>query len=207
MYELINEFSENVLNSIPPKFVEQYEWLLEHIGQARTVDYQRRYRSFWAMNRPVSNPAFYDAYFEALSAPAGQAGTLGEIVRALYLIPPHPDGPRTLQFSFATKLMHTRSPHLPVYDSQIAAFYFFEAPSGSGNLDQRIKRLVDFYEFLIKEYARVLKDGLLATAIGAFRRQRAPQHFTDERIVDSLIWPFVRLRKSDDSFNSQIAYS
>ena len=207
MYELINGHFESVLNSLPRNFVEDYDWLLEQIGQARTIEYQRRYRTFWAMNRPVSNPAFYNAYFEALSAPSGQAGTLEEIVRNLHLIPPHPDGPQSLQFSFATKLMHMRNPCLPVYDSQIAAFYFFEAPSGSGNPDDGIKRLLDFYDFLKIEYARVLKESLLATSIDAFRHRRSPRRFTDERIVDSLLWAFVRLRKGDDAFNKQIAYS
>jgi hypothetical protein len=207
MYELINGHFEIVLNSLPRNFVEDYDWLLEQIGQARTSEYQRRYRTFWAMNRPVSNPSFYDAYFEALSAPSGQEGTLEEIVRNLYLIPPHPEGPQSLQFSFATKLMHMRNPHLPVYDSQIAAFYFFEATSGGGNTDDGIKRLLDFYDFLRREYVRVLNDSLLATSIEAFRRQLLPKHFTDERIVDSLLWAFVRHRKGDDVFNRQIAYS
>jgi len=39
----------------------------------------------------------------------------------------------------------------------------------------------------------VLQNNLLATAIQEFRVRLNPQHLTDEKIVDSLIWAFVGL--------------
>jgi hypothetical protein len=207
MYKLINQFSKQVVDNIGSQYVEDYNLLIQHTGQANEDDYQTRYRRFWAMNRPVSNPAFYTAYFEALNAPADIVGTLEQLILALYAIPTHRDRNQSLQFSFATKLMHMRDIHRPVYDSQVSAFYFFIKPSLNAALQERINGYVHFYNFLTNEYARILRNSLLAASIDEFRRHYDPKYFTDEKIIDSLIWSFVGLRKRDAAFNYQIAYS
>jgi hypothetical protein len=45
MYDLINQFAQTVVGTIPPEHVTDYEWLLHNVGQASTPDYQRRYRA------------------------------------------------------------------------------------------------------------------------------------------------------------------
>jgi hypothetical protein len=47
---------------------------------------------------------------------------------------------------------------------------------------------------------------LLAGSIKEFRLQLTPQHFTDEKIVDSLIWAFVKLLGKGALLKSQIVY-
>jgi hypothetical protein len=66
--------------------------------------------------------------------------------------------------------------------------------------------LVAFHGFLTQEYARVLNGGLLASAIQEFRLRLNPQHFTDEKIVDSLIWAFVALLRKGALPKGQIVY-
>jgi hypothetical protein len=100
-----------------------------------------------------------------------------------------------------------RDIHRPVYDSQVSAFYFFIKPSLNAALQERINGYVHFYNFLTNEYARILRNSLLAASIDEFRRHYDPKYFTDEKIIDSLIWSFVGLRKRDAAFNYQIAYS
>jgi hypothetical protein len=95
---------------------------------------------------------------------------------------------------------------IPIYDSRIAAFYFFATPANK-TLQRRINRFVSFHSFLIGEYARVLQNNLLATAIQEFKRQLNPRRFTDEKIVDSLIWAFVGLLRKGALMNGQIVYS
>jgi hypothetical protein len=80
-------------------------------------------------------------------------------------------------------------------------------PSTKLSLQQRIAGFVTFHNFLIQEYARVLQNGLLASAIQEFHLQLTPQHFTDEKIVDSLIWAFVKLLHKGALLNGQIVYS
>lgn len=60
---------------------------------------------------------------------------------------------RTSLLTFAdTKLLHMTNQHSPIYDSQIAAFYFFQEPTA--DLQRRINGLVDFHGFLAQDMAK-----------------------------------------------------
>jgi hypothetical protein len=198
MYSLLNKCAEKVVSAIQtidPKHVLKYDWLRQHVDQVTTPEFQKNYRFYWAMNPARLSPEFYAAYFDALNAAMSNPPTLSSVVQTLYAVSARQDGERSLQFSFATKLLHFPNPHSPIYDSQVAAFYFFQEPT-TNDLQKRIDGLVAFHNFLGEEYARILKNGLLAHAIEEFRTQLKPLHFTDEKIVDSLIWAFVSfLRK------------
>ncbi len=98
------------------------------------------------------------------------------------------------------------NPVLPVFDSQIAGFYFFQEATTGLNLQERINGFVAFHDFLVQEYPRVLKSGLLAKAILEYRRKLNPQHVSDEKIVDSLIWAFVGLLRKGAIRKGQVAY-
>jgi len=204
MYDLINQFAQTVVGSISLDHVTDYEWLVQNVGQATTPDYQKRYRRFWAMNVAQLSPAFYTTYFGTLSAAASHVPTLTSVTQTLHDASARQNGQKSLQFSFATKLLHMTNQHSPIYDSQVAAFYFFQEPST--DLQPRIDGLVAFHGFLTQEYARVLNGGLLATAIQEFRLRLKPQHFTDEKIVDSLIWAFVALLRKGALPRGQVVY-
>ena len=126
MYDLINQFAQTVVGTIPPEHVTDYERLLQNVGQASTPDYQRRYRRFWAMNAAQLSPVFYVAYFGALNAAINHPPTLSSVAQTLHAASARQNGQKSLQFSFATKLLHMTNQHSPIYDSQVAAFYFFQ---------------------------------------------------------------------------------
>lgn len=206
MCDLINHFAKTVVDTIPPEHVTDYEWLLQNVGQASTPDYQKRYRRFWPMNATRLSPAFYATYFGTLGAAMSQPPTLKSVAQTLHAASARQNGQKSLQFSFATKLLHMTNQRSPIYDSQVAAFYFFQEPSTEVGLQQQINRLVDFHHFLAQEYARVLKGGLLASAIQEFRLRLKPQRFTEEKVVDSLVWAFVALLRKGALPNGQIVY-
>jgi len=211
MYELINQFAQTVVGTIPPEHVTNYEWLLQNAGQASTPNYQERYRRYWAMNRARLSPAFYAAYFGAMSAAMTQTPTLATLALNLHAASANSKGRHSLQFSFATKLLHMTNQQLPIYSSEVAAFYLFQEPEikkpkDPQDLQRRIAILVTFHDFLKQEYARVLQNNLLAPAIQEFRVRLNPQQFTDEKIVDSLIWGFVGLVWKGALQKGEIAY-
>jgi hypothetical protein len=85
---------------------------------------------------------------------------------------------------------------LPIYDSRIRLFYNFIEPLRALPIIERINGYVQFHQFLINEYNRVLNEGLLMPSIQAFRQHFNPQHFTDKKIIDSLIWAFINYREA-----------
>jgi hypothetical protein len=193
MYELINLNTERVLSEISLGFVEQYERLFRNktSAQIHTEEYRKDYRDFWGMNQARLSASFYEVYFRSLGDSIAQTPTLAVVIAQLYEASTRGNGQRIVPFSFATKLMHMANRQLPIYDSHVAEFYFFEPPTDS-DYQVRIAALTNFYEYLIEEYARVLNDGLLTTSIERFRREYSGESWTDEKIIDSLIWAFVR---------------
>ena len=206
MYDLINRHVQGVLHSIRQNHVLDYDWLVENLPQVGAPVYQRAYRRYWRMNRAIRNAHYFDAYFQALQAAQVVPSTPENLSRQLYQIPTHANGRQGLQFSFVTKLLHMVDGHAPIYDSAVAAFYSFQAPSCRHPVQQRIAALCEFRTFLIQEYARVLQNGLLASSIHQFRRHFQPQHFTDEKIIDSLIWGYVSLMTRGGLMNGQVIY-
>jgi hypothetical protein len=205
MYSVICTFQQTIISSISPQEVTNYDRLRQNVGQANTAAYQQLYRDFWGMNVAQLSIGFYTTYFEFLKATT--TPTLANLCQALYDSSARRDGTRTLQFSFATKLLHTLNPHLPIFDSKVARFYLFEPPSSDRPAPERIGKLTVFHGFLKAEYERVINSSQLATAIDAFHQRFNPQQHTDEKIVDWLIWKLVNLADGGALLNGQIVYS
>ena len=133
LYNLVNQFAREIVRTIPPDHVTEYEWLLQNINCVSTPDYQQRYRSYWAMNVARLSPSFYSAYFNALDTALTQGPTLSKVVDILYEASTNLKGIKSLQFSFATKLLHMTTPQLPIYSSEVTAFFFFNYLRGRLN--------------------------------------------------------------------------
>lgn len=187
-YNEINENIDQILVSIHPRHVTEYDWLVQNIYNVAKADYQRRYKNYWRLNGAGLSQNYCQAYFQHLQAALNNnAPQLNTIVSQLYQIPVRPNK-HALQFSFCTKLCHMINRHSPIYDSMIRDFYNFETPSYSLPVQHRIALLIEFHQYLVHEYNRVLQDGLLTESIQAFRQRFKPQYFTDIKVIDSLIW-------------------
>jgi hypothetical protein len=207
MYNLINQHSAAILQSIGPNHVPDYDWLVENLLHGVAApEFRRRYQRFWAMNQAKLCPDFYADYFQRLQNQIQNPISPAVLANQLYQVPTRRDGHQSLQFSFVTKLAHMANSHAPIYDSLVAAFYFFQPSVRGQSMEQRIARLVAFHEFLILEYRRVLHHGLLTPAICHFRREFNPHHFTDEKVIDSLIWGYVSLLWKGGLFNGPVQY-
>lgn len=166
MYRVIEKFPGAVLSKITSSYVTEYEWLLDNPDKVLGDEYQRKYRNFWAMNAAFPTEAFCNTYFSmldnALKNPKHQT-TLTHVVKTLY-----PLTGRTTQrgsvepfppFSFATKLLHMTNTALPVYDKWVVGFYFLRKPTltKKRRVDGQIADYIKLHDFLIEEYARILK--------------------------------------------------
>jgi hypothetical protein len=191
MYQLIERHRNYIVDSIRPSDIGEYAWLRSNRRHANTGEYQRRYRKYWIMNRAFLSAEYFLAYFEFLATAPARNTPFGNLPVEIYTEASKSNGVLSCQFSFASKLLHTLSTRRPVYDSRVAWFYFFTDPGASADVDTRTAALEGFYEFLEYEYARVLARGLLARSIALFRRKLGANAYTDEKIIDTLIWAFA----------------
>jgi hypothetical protein len=206
MYHLIETNAQTIIASIARQHVTEYDWLRQNIRDCDTLEYQTRYKAFWRLGAARLSPRFCKVYFAALLAALTNKPEVGALSEKLRATPTHQNGRKSLQFSFTTKLVHMVEPNTPIYDSLIASFYFYQEPTVRLPLAARVEDLVEFHKFLGREYQRILQKKLLAKAIRGFRQQFSPRHFTDEKIIDSLLWAFVSLLKRGGLTNGQITY-
>ncbi len=206
MYHLIEANAATVIGSMQPQHVTEYDWLMQNIRDCNTREYQARYKVFWRLGAARLSPHFCKAYFANLQAAQEDTPDVGALAKRLQATPTHKNGRKSLQFSFVTKLVHMVEPTAPIYDSLVASFYYYKEPPVRLSLARRVEDLVEFHGFLEREYQRILKKKLLARSIAEFRGKFSPRHFTDEKIIDSLLWAFVSLLKRGGLTSGQFAY-
>lgn len=207
MYRLINGHIVQILDSINNDHISDYDWLVQNIQQVANPLYQTRYKTFWRLNAARLSPNYCGVYFQRLQDGLNNnPPQIAELANELYLIPTHNNGRQALQFSFCSKLCHMLNRQIPIYDAMIRDFYFFTEPDRGLPLPQRINEYAQFHQFLTQEYNRILAQGLLAQSIQAFRQHFNPQHFTDIKVIDSMIWAYVSILKNGGVMNGIIHY-
>ncbi len=211
MYRLINDRSEVILAELErisdmPRYLELQRWAW-HVNAATDRPFQLAYRDYWRMNVASLSDDYYGRYFARLETLKHEDSfDIDANLRELAVIPDRA-GRSSLQFSFATKLLHTVNPTAPVYDTAAASFYFFVPPAADKAMAARLDELVSFYAFMRHEYHRVIREDLLLPAIGRLRdRFDVGAEMPDERAVDLLIWSTVSLLRHGAQRRGQALY-
>jgi hypothetical protein len=213
MYAIIKQNVGALLDSINPQSdISPYVWLLGELPNrnvSQDQEFQRIYRRYWQLNPARLSDRYLAAYFGYLEQVKGQPEhvTVEAVARHLLQIPTHGNGRQSLQFSFASKLVHMLNPDQPVYDSMVESFFFLPSGGTNGTTEQKIVRLLTSYQFLQAEYGRVLAHGLLAEGITQFReRFRVNAAYTDSKVIDTLIWKFVGFLKGGAVRDGVVVY-
>ena len=126
MYRLINQQIETLLQQINRQNdLQRYIWLMQTLPDVDVTsdsEFQRVYRRYWQLNPARLSPqcrSLFSIYYQ-ISEMQTEIG-IEAVARHLLKFPTRRDGGHTLQFSFATKLVHVLRPDRPVYDSTVAA--------------------------------------------------------------------------------------
>ena len=213
MYKLINQHIDAVLKQINQENdVQRYVWLMEKLPDVDVTKdpaFQHTYRQHWQLNPARLSPQFIETYFAHLQSLKGRNDVdIEAVARYLFALPIR-DGIHSLQFSFATKLVHMLKPSQPIYDSMVATFFFYFPGTPKEPMNVKLTRLISFYRFLFDEYDRVLRFSLLAPSIARFRAHcQIGPIYSDQKVIDTLIWKFVYyLKQSGGITKRAVVYS
>jgi hypothetical protein len=202
MYGIINRNIDRILGSVDEDLdIRTYLTLLDrsrNVDVTRDTEFQNKYCRYWRLFGAGLSQDFRSAYFELMEGLRGRAlPSIREVTRILYEVPSNRSGRKTLQFSFASKLLHTLDPHRPIYDSMVATFYRFSVPNPTKSFEGRLQVFLSFYDFLTVEYKKVVTTQVLEQPIASFRHQfSVSAEYTDEKVVDTLIWRAMDLQKN-----------
>jgi len=121
-------------------------------------------------------------YFELLSQ---RQSDLKTILEGLYRIPTLRNV-QSLQFSFATKLLHTLDSRQPIYDSKVAKL--LDPPFKKvKDFDTNVAACITVHEKLQKAQKQLLSDEGIRSQIAALK-DRYRSQICDEKALDFLLW-------------------
>jgi hypothetical protein len=161
MYHHINRHIEPLLDRLrKKKHVQDYDNLMHAFAQPDApldAEFQGHYARFWGFNQGVDK-AWRRNYFTVLQNIRNQTQLdLRETLRCVcHETLNDRKGGQSLEFSFATKLVHTMAPKSPIYDANVRAFYFLPDTNTGGDIETRIGRCLEVYDALVRGYDLVL---------------------------------------------------
>ncbi len=213
MYRLINENLPELFNSIDQhKIIDPYCELVRAVrdmGVPLGVRFKQIYRKYWAMNAARLGEPFDDGYFARLDK-CRKGPRIDVHGAAMELISLSATNLRpSVQFSFATKLVHMVHSDRPIYDRNIRSFLFLPSVETLNDPKAKLLRLMAHHDALIEEYRSVLQKGQLKAAIDDLRAKfkLAPSDYSDTKAIDTLIWSFVTFIRRHPLGKRALSYS
>ena len=146
--------------------------------------FQREYKTFYRLNTVGLTDEQKQRYFELMS---NRAIRLEVILNELYKLPTRKNT-HSIQFSFATKLLHTLDVNQPIYDSNVGTMFNLKVVGNTK--EQKIRSCLEIYNFLKSTYRSMLSDGKVRSLISAFREEFGydENDISDTKVLDFLIW-------------------
>lgn len=190
--DLINN-RENIFKRIESrrKDLQKYFFIKKEYKKDRIenhLQFQKKYKKFYAMYSAGLTEEFFKIYFSILDK---KEKSLKKILLELYDIPRR-NGSKAIQFSFATKLLHTINNNLPIYDKFVGKFFGLSVRGRTK--EDRIKSCLQNYSQLKKYY-----EGLVGSSYSdiVLFRQKFKCHenlISDVKILDFMIWAKGQLK-------------
>jgi hypothetical protein len=162
--------------------IRVYEWLEYHKENPDNPVFQFVFRSYYRIDNAGLTSGWKVRYFEFLSQ---REARLKTILEGLYHIPTKKKV-KSLQFSFATKLLHTLDTSQPIYDSKVAELLGLPVKKGK-DFAANINTCIAVYEKLREAQQQLLSDEGIKNQIAALKNHYNSQ-ISDEKALDFLLW-------------------
>ena len=188
--EKIFEKQDKILENLNFENVSIYLFLKDEYAKENISNnflFQFVFRSYYRLDNAGLSEEIKNVYFKLLE---NKQTKLESILLALYEIPTlkHKN---TIQFSFATKLLHTIDNNLPIFDSKVGKIFNFKV--NGTNKEKKVTSCTEIYDDLIVYYAELKKEEKIKEVISKFRYKF---NIGDGRVADTKILDFIKLWES-----------
>jgi hypothetical protein len=184
---LTEETIDAALSRLAP-YLNAYLWLQTHRDACDVrsdASFRKRFNAFYKVRRGRD---WQDKFFELLERRKGRASSFAEVLDALHR------ATGRYEASFASKLLATIDPHMPVIDSIVLQNLDVRLPAYGS--DHRRSRIVELHERLLTSL-----NGFLGTEAGRhlvkrFRAAYSDAHVTEIKMLDLVLWQSRPKKKS-----------
>ncbi|MBA3047363.1 hypothetical protein KKC83_01555 [Patescibacteria group bacterium] len=188
----IFEQQDEILSNLNFESIDVYLFLKNEYEKGNILNnfvFQFVFRSYYRLDSAGLSDKIKKHYFELL---AGKQTKLERILSELYEIPTLRSN-NTIQFSFATKLLHTIDNNFPIFDSEVGKI-FNMGVIGVGR-DAKIASCIKIYDSLKIYYTELKKEEKIKEVISKFRQKFNvdTEKVSDTKILDFIIWSLGKL--------------
>jgi len=197
----IEEKQKNILSNLNSESIAVYIFLKNEYAKGKILDnfvFQFVFRTYYRLDNAGLSDGIKRRFFELLDQ---KQINLETILSELYEIPTL-KGKKTVQFSFATKLLHTINSNKPIFALEISRVTNIR-PTGSG--EAKIHSCIERYDFLEKLYLDMLQDERITNIISEFRLtfKVGDQMMSDTKVLDFIMWSLGKLKdKNKTAYNN-----
>lgn len=197
-FEHLNDKAKLIVENLNHESIDVYIFLSNEFKKGHILKnyvYRFVYRSFYRLDNAGLTDEFKDKYFEYLEDYRNKKDIqIGTIARELYKMP-NRKGQNSLQFSFVTKLANTINHEFPIYDSEIAKIYGFNAPYNKKQFDDKLAEYMIFYKSLNESYRNILEKNILKKVFDEFQNKfRNNGAIPDIKKLDFIMWSAGKLK-------------
>jgi hypothetical protein len=164
--------ARQIVEGIERESLDVYLFLKEQFNSGPILQnylFQFVYRSFYRLDNAGLTPEFKTEYFKLMEeCRSSNCFDLTTIAKHLYEIQ-NRKKQKTLQFSFITKLANTINDDYPLYDSEVAKIFSFNAPYTYKPMEERLTAYLDFYDNLKNYYHELLNGNVCAPIFASFQ--------------------------------------
>lgn len=192
----IDKEQKNILSNLDFESIAVYSFIKNEYAQGNIQEnlvFQFVFRRFYGMDNAGLSDGMKKCFFELL---AEKQTNLGIILSDLYEIP-RIDKKKSMQFSFATKLLHTIDNCKPIYDTEIGSLTYSK-PKRLGK-DTQIQDYIKLYNNLERLDAELLKSEKIQMVISKFRSQfhRDKEKISDVKALDFIMWSLGKIKEKE----------
>lgn len=195
--EIIEEIcnkQDEIISGISRESIDVYLWLKDEYGKGNIIDntvFQFVFRSYYRLDSAGLSDEQKAVYFKLL---AKKEIDLEKILNNLYELPTLRNR-NAVQFSFATKLIHTVDNSKPIFDTEVSAVINWVV-SGN-NKETKIKSAKNIFVYLEELYSKLDENEKVQETIKKFRTKFGIniKDMTDQKVLDFLIWSLGKLKK------------
>jgi len=186
---------DKILSNITQESVDVYLFLKKEYKKGNIKNntlFQFVFRSYYRLDNAGLSDKLKVRYFELM---AEGKNNLEDIILELYEFK-NSKKQKTIQFSFATKLLHTLDNSKPIFDAEVSRV-FHKSRQGE-NKNEKIKSCLDIYKFLESMYSDLLKDEKIKKIILKFRAEfnvKDKNEVSDTKVLDFIIWSLGKIKK------------
>ena len=175
--------TEETIDAAPSKlapYLDAYLWLQTHrhaCDVSSDASFRKRFNAFYKVRRGRD---WQDKFYELLECRKGRASSFAEVLDALH------SATGRYEASFASKLLATIDPDMPVIDSIVLRNLGVRLPAYGS--DGRRSRIVELHRRLLSSLTVFLKTDVGRYLVKRFRATYPEADVTEIKMLDLVLW-------------------